>query len=159
MRLLHVCLRDNRKGGLGAAMLILALLAIGGTFFIVLSNDYVTVEARIHDTDWSKDPIITHLDVRVTNKFDADLVVDRMVVVVWADQARTIMLSSATVEGFPVPAHTQRTTSLTLEVRNADAFGGTVWVDVDATWTHGGTVHHEEVAGKEISVGAALASL
>jgi hypothetical protein len=158
--MIYRCLRQDRKAGVAAFALIGVLVALGTVgFVVVMSNDFIDVEARIHDTDWSKDPIRTQLDVRITNKQAPDLVVERFVVTVWADEARSVALSSGTIEAFPVPGNTQRTVALALEVHNADAFGGKVWVDVDATWTHGDQHHHEEIKGKEISVGAALSQL
>ena len=162
MHLLYVGLKSDRKGGVGAAALVLAIIAAGAIgFFVVFSDDSVTVEARIHDADWSKDPITAQLDVRVTNKLAIDLVVQRLQVTVWADQARTVALSSASVTAVRIAGHTAELLTLPLEIRNADAFGGKVWVDVDATWqwSDGSAAHHESVVGREISVGAALASL
>ena len=160
MHLLYVGLKSDRKGGVGAAALVLAIIAAGAIgFFVVFSDDSVTVEARIHDADWSKDPMSAKLDVRVTNKLAFDLVVQRLQVTVWADQARTVALSSASVTAVRIAGHTAELLTLPLEIRNADAFGGKVWVDVDAAWqwSDGSAVRHESVTGKELSVGEALA--
>lgn len=160
MQLLYVGLKGDQKGGLGAVALILAIVAAGAIgFFVVFTDDSVLIEARIHDADWSKDPMTAQLDVRVTNKIEPDLVVQRLQVTVWADEARTVALSTASVQSVRIAGYTAELVTLPLEIRNADAFGGKVWVDVDALWqwSDGTAPRHESVTGKEISVGEALA--
>jgi|SRR5689334_9252024 len=152
--------RRDERGGAGLILLALALALVAGLgFFVVLTNDYVTVEARLQNPNWSADPVTAQLDVRITNKYSGDLVVEQFTMTVWADQARTVQLSTASIAGVVIPSHQQQTFSRTIEIHNGDAFVGKVWVDVDATWTHGAENHHEGAVGKEISVGAALANL
>jgi hypothetical protein len=149
-----------RGGGVGAIALVLALVAIAAAGFVVLyQNDYVKVEAAISNPDVSKDPMTAVVKVRVTNLYTAPLVIERFDMTIWADPAQTLTLSSASAAGIVVPPGQTVTIELPVEIHNADAFTGKVWVDVESTWAHGEQHYSESIDGKEISVGSALASL
>lgn len=160
MQLVHVCLRNDRHGSLAAAGLILALVAFAAVGYVVLvSNDYVKVEAAITDLDFGHDPMTAKVQVRITNLYNGALVVEKFAMTVWANKEQTVAFTSAEISGVVVPPGETSLFVLPVEIRNADAFTGKVWVDVDATWAHGAEHYSESVDGKEISVGSALASL
>lgn len=153
-------LRRRQDGGLGAVALAIALLAIAAAGFVVLfSNDYVKIEGAVTDLNTGVDPWTANVQVRVTNLYGQPLVVERFTMTVWANAERTVPLTTAEIRGVVVDPHMARLVVIPITLANQDAFGGKVWVDVDAMWMHGDQHYHESVVGKEISVGAAMASL
>ena len=160
MELVHVCLRNDRKGGLAAGGLAVALVAAAAlTWVVVLSTDYVKVSAKIAELDLDQDPMTARVHVLIENLRDEPLIVESFSMAVWADPEQTIMFTSAETHGVVVEPHQSTYVIIPVQIRNADAFTGKVWVDVDASWAFGEQHRAESIDGKEISVGAALASL
>lgn len=153
-------IRKDVRAGVGAMALVAVLAAAAAIGFVTLfSNDYVSIEGRIYEVDSGSSPWTAKVDVRVTNKAGGDLYVEFVEMTVWADAARTIALSTARTVGVSVPAGQSITRTVDVEITNPDAYGGHVWVDVEASWRQGEQRYHEQAVGREISVGGALAGL
>lgn len=160
MQLVHVCLRNNRPGGVAAAGLAMALVAMAAVgMVVVLSNDYVKVSAGIGELDLDQDPMTARVHVVIENLRDEPLVVEGFSMTVWANAEQSIMFTTADIHGIVVAPHQSVAVIVPVEIHNADAFTGKVWVDVEARWAFGDNHRAESIDGKEISVGSALASL
>jgi hypothetical protein len=160
MQMLLQTIRHDRQAIVGKALLVLALTGVAAAGFIVfVDTQEVRVEGRLHDVQWAGDPVVAQLDIRVTNKGSENLLVDRVHIVLWADEAKTILLADEEVRGISVPAGAAPVeVSLQLEVFNATSFGAAVWADIDGAW-YLGTHRQEYTASRKISVESELERL
>jgi hypothetical protein len=154
--------RRNRNGSVWTGMLVLSLLgaAAVGAFVVLYQGGGVTVEARIRDVDTSSDPITAKVDLRLTNTGAGDLVLERVDVAVWADAARTVLLTSGHLTAVLVRAGGPPTTvTIPMEIHHAGELGSSAWVDYHAVWWRGEQRQSADVDGREISVGDALSRI
>lgn len=138
MQLVLWGLRNNRKGIAGHALLVLVLVgAVAAGTILLFQNDTVKIEGRLHDVGFLQDPIPAKFDVVITNLGGAELLVDHVVLKLWADPEQTILLTEGEVRNVHVGPGETKTVTVDLLIQNGSYFTDTVWVDADFSWYEG----------------------
>lgn len=138
MQLVLWGLRHNRKGIAGHALLVLVLVgAVAAGTILIFQNDTLKVEGRLYDVGFLQDPIPAKFDVVLTNLGGTELLIDHVVLKLWADPERTVLLTQGEVRNVHVAPGATETVTVDLLITNGSAFTDTVWVDADMSWYEG----------------------
>jgi hypothetical protein len=134
------------------AFIVVALIGLFlGSWIVVMNTAEFKVEIRIANaTVIDADTIGFDVDVRFTNKQPVDVVINKLVVQVYASDKTTLLFSNinAPIQNVFVGSQQSTIRSVSGQIDNIDVLGTTVFVVVDIDWSQGDgtfTAHHEKL--------------